>query len=232
MSRSMLLFLVVALLLGLTPVVEADEAASYGYVTYTVSASSDGHQQSFSVNESISKSPSQGESILSLVVESASSNFTYSHLLNSSLAVFPYLPATTNLSFAYKNDSYYLAVRITEEENSEVTFQGKGYTLGDYRFDANLTEGGSSKSVDGNLSLFPSDLVYSVMLLSGDTIATATLTSTSLQLQANSSLSSAQVVSAGVGVSAGAAAVALSLGVGVRRKKKSEEAQKPEHWVD
>lgn len=228
----MLVFLGMTLILGLAPIVQTGEAASSGYVTYSVHASSNGSQQSFSVNESVSPSSNQGDSILSLVVESASTNFTYSHLVNSSLTLFPYMPAIANQSFTYYNDSNSITARIVQNGSSQVTFQGKVYALSDYAFSAKFIKGESSGNASGDLSVLPSGLVYSVALLSNGTLATATLISTSLPLQASSSSSSLQAASVGVGVSAAGAAVALSLGVRAKRKNRLREGPKPDHWVD
>lgn len=232
MNRSLLVFLGVTLIFGLAPIVQANAASSSGYVAYSVHVTSNGSQQSFSLNESVSSSSNQGESIVSLMVKSASTNFTYSHLVNSSLIVFPYMPAITNQSFTISNDSYSITARIIQSGSSQVTFQGKAYTSNDYAFYANFTKGESSGNASGNLRAFPSGLVYSVALLSEGTLATATLISTSLQLQASSAASSLQMASAGVGVSVAAAAVALSLGVRARRKTRPEAGPKPDHWVD
>jgi hypothetical protein len=232
MNYGPLVFLGVVLVLGLAPVVQTGSAASSGYVVYSIHASSNGSQQSFSVNETVSPSSSQGESILSLAVESASTNFTYSHLINSSLTVFPYMPVVTNQSFTYRNDSYSISARITQNGSSQVTFQGKVYLLSDYAFYANFTGGESSRNANGDLSVLPSGLVYSVSLLSGGTTVTAMLVSTSLPLQASSAAPNLQAASVGVGASVAAAAVALSVGVRARRKKRPEAAPKPDHWVD
>jgi hypothetical protein len=232
MNYGPLVFLGVALVLGLAPVVQTGSAASSGYVVYSVHASFNGSQRSFSVNETVSPSLSHGESILSLAVESASTNLTLSHLINSSLTVFPYMPVVTNQSYTYRNDSYSITARITQAGSSQVNFQGVTYTLSDYAFYANFTRGQSSRNAGGDLSVLPSGLVYSVSLLSEDTTVTAVLVSTSLPLQASSAAPDLQVASVGVGASVAAAAVALSVGVRTRRKKKPEAAPKPDHWAD
>lgn len=232
MNRSSLVFLGLTLVLVLAPIVQAGAAASSGYVAYGVQASSNGNQRSFSVNESVSPSSRQGESILSLVVNSASTNVTYSHFINSSLVVFPYIPAITNRTFTYSNDSYTITASITQTGTSQVTFQGKAYTLSDYAFTATFTNAQGSRSAKGTLSAFQSGLVYSVTFSSNATNVTATLTSTSLPLQAESTAPSLQMASAGVGVSVAVGAVALSLGVRARRKREPGTGQKPDHWVD
>jgi hypothetical protein len=232
MNYGPLVFLGVALVLGLAPVAQTGSAASSGYVAYSIHASFNGSQQSFSVNETVSPSSSQGRSILSLAVASASTNFTYSHLINSSLTVFPYLPVVTNQSFTYRNDSYSISARITQTGSSQVNFRGETYSLSDYAFYANFTGGESSRNASGDLSVLPSGLVYSISLLSGGTTVTVMLVSTSLPLQASSAAPNLQVASVGVGASVAAAAVALSVGVRARRKKRPEASPKPDHWAD
>lgn len=232
MNRSLLVFLGLTLVLVLAPIAQASAAASSGYVAYSVQASSNGKQRSFSLNESVSMSSHQGESILTLALTSASTNVTYSHFINSSLIVFPYIPAITNRSFTYSNDSYTITASITQTGTSQVTFQGKAYTLGDYAFTATFTNAQASRSTKGTLSAFQSGLVYSVTFGSNATSVTATLISTSLPLQAESTAPTLQMASAGVGISVAAGAVALSLGVRARRKKESGTARKPDHWVD
>jgi hypothetical protein len=232
MNYGPLVFLGVALVLGLAPVAQTGSAASSGYVAYNIHASFNGSQQSFSVNETVSPSSSQGKSILSLAVASASTNFTYSHLINSSLTVFPYMPVITNQSFTYRNDSYSISARITQNGSSQVNFRGEVYSLSDYAFYANFTGRESSRNASGDLSVLPSGLVYSISLLSGGTTVTVVLISTSLPLQASSAAPNLQVASVGVGASVAAAAVALSVGVRAKRKKRPEAAAKPDHWAD
>ena len=232
MKSSLMVLAGLTLVLALAPAVQASAATSSGYVAYSVQVSSAGHSQSFSVNENVSASSHQGESVLSLVMKSASTNFTYSHLANSSLSLFPYLPAVANDSFTYSNDSYSVTARIVQTGTSQVTFQGGTHTLNDFAISASFTSPQSSGSAAGKLAAFQSDLVYSVSLSSNGTLVTATLTSTSLPLEAGSANPSIQAASAGVGVSVAAAAVVLSLGVRARRKNGSEATQKPDHWVD
>ena len=232
MNRSVMVLVGLTLVLALAPAIQASAATSSGYVAYSVQVSSAGRSQSFSVNESVSASSHQGESILSLALKSASTNFTYSHLVNSSLSLFPYLPAVANDSFTYSNDSYSVTARVVQTGTSQVTFQGGTHTLNDFAISASFTSPQSSGTANGKLSAFQSDLVYSVAFSSNGTLVTATLTSTSLPLEAGSASPSIQAASAGVGVSVAAAAIALSLGVRARRKNGSEAAQKPDHWVD
>lgn len=230
MNRSLLVLLCLTLVLALAPTVHA--AGSTGYVSYNIQTSSNGNQRSYSVNESVSQSSHSGESILSLIVKSASTNFTYSHLVNSSVVVFPYLPVITNRTLTYSNDSYSISIRLVQEGTSKVTFQGSQYTLNVYAVSANFTDADFSGNANGTLATFPSGLVYTAAITLGKGSLTATMTSTSLQLQASSAAPSIQIASAGIGVSVAAVAVVLSIGVRAKRKNGTEQAEKPEHWVD
>ena len=223
----------VVLIVGLAPFARTAGAAQSGYVAYGVRTNSDGVQKAYLINESVSPGPSSGDSILTLVLSSASTNVTYSHLVNSSLELFPYLPTVANLTYSYKNDSTDVTARVAKEGSSHVALQDVVYSLQDYSFYANVTRADvPSQSVDGNFTVMPSGLVYSVFLTSNETSAVVTLVSTSLPLQASSGDTDARVASAGVGVSAVVGSFALALGVKSRHRNKQATVQRPDHWVD
>ncbi len=237
MSVSVALFLGVLLLFGAVPIVHAATSGATGYVAYDVHATTADGQKAASVNESVTASSTGGESILLLAVKSALTNFTYSHLINSSAEVFPYMPAIANRSFSYSNDSYSISAKITQVASSQVSFQGSSYTMSNYAISANFTGPKGSGSAQGTISAFPSTLVYSLSLTldspQGNGSVSAVLTSTSLSLQAGGAASPAvQTASAGVGLSLAAGALALSLGVRARRANRSNPGPKPDHWVD
>ena len=216
-----------------TPRVVQGQASQYGYVAYAVTAVSDGVAKTYSVEESVSQSSAQGESVLSLAFHSASTNLTYSHLVNSSLEVFPYLPVITNSTYSYNNGSYDITVHVAKDGTGSVGVKGSQYVLEVYSFYANISRAQMTPvSVGGNFTVLPSGLVYSVYLASNGTSAYLTLSSTSLPLQASSGGMGTQAASAGVGASAVVGTLALSLGVRSRRGKRQERAEKPDHWVD
>lgn len=232
MSRVALTLLGVALLLGAVPLVQA-AGASTGFVSYTVQSSTPGGvPKTAVVTERITSSSKQGESVVSLAATSAETNFTYSRLVNSSLAVFPYLPSVANETYSSHNDSQSVTASVMKSGTSEATFNGTKYTLTDYSFSVVYSDGNRSGSLAGNVTVLPSGLVYSVEVSSGAGFATATLLSTSLPLQAGTTTAADQAASVGAGASAAAAAVALSLGVRARRKGKPGTPDKPDHWVD
>lgn len=205
---------------------------SSGYVAYNVQLTLNGTTRTASVNETVTPSSSPGESIIMLAVEGTQSNFTYSHVANSSLTLLPYLPAITNQSYSYSNSSYTVSASITQQGTSQVTFQGKAYTLTDYAFTAEVGSANGSRTITGTVSAFPSDLVYSATAQSKDTSVAATLTATSLSLSGAAAAPALQAASAGVGLSLAAGAVALSLGVRMKRKKAPAGPSNPDHWVD
>ncbi len=223
------------MLLAMVPIAHASTTSaspSSGYVAYSIQATGNGTQRNLSVNESLGPSSDPGKSILFLSVEATSSNFTYSHVVNSSLTVFPYMPAIGNESYTQTFKSYTVTAKITQQGTSQVSFQGKTYLLTNYAFSADIASANGSRSVNGTVSAFPSDLIYSFGMQSNDTRVSGTLTSTSLPLGATSTAPAVQAASAGLGLSLAGAAVALSLGIRAKRKHRPEDASKPDHWVD
>jgi hypothetical protein len=237
LKLSLGLMLAAISLLALVPLVQAasttgSSSPSSGYAAYSVQVNQNGTARSISVNESVTPSSSPGKSILLLTVEAASSNFTYSHAVNSSSALFPYLPAISNENYTYSGKSYTVAARISQQGTSQVTFQGKAYTVTNYAFSANIASANGSKTISGSVSAFPSDLVYSVSVHANSTSVAATLTSTSLALSTVAAAPALQAASAGIGISLAAGAVALSIGVRMKRKQGSAGSSNPDHWVD
>jgi hypothetical protein len=184
------------------------------------------------VNESVTPSSNPGKSILFLSVEATSGNFSFSRVVNSSSTLFPYLPAISNMNYTYGDKSHSVTAKITQQGTSQVNFQGKMYSLTDYIFSANIVSAKGTQTISGNISAFPSDLVYSFASQINDTRVALTLTSTSLALGTTSAAPAVQAASAGLGISLAVAAVALSLGVSLRRRHRPEGSTKPDHWVD
>jgi hypothetical protein len=184
------------------------------------------------MNESVTPSSNPGKSILFLSVEATSGNFSFSRVVNSSSTLFPYLPAISNTNFTYGDKSRSVTAKILQQGTSQVNFQGKMYSLTDYTFSANIISAKGSQTISGNISAFPSDLVYSFASQINDTRVSLSLTSTSLALSTTSAAPAVQAASAGLGISLAVAAVALSLGISHRRKHRPEGSSKPDHWVD
>jgi hypothetical protein len=231
------LLLAVLSLLTVLPVVQAANTSSSssptsGYAAYSVHVTQNGTARTIAVNESVTPSSNAGKSILLVTVEAASSNFTYSHIINSSSALFPYLPAIANESYSNVGKSYNVTASISKQGTSQVTFQGKGYTLTNYAFSAKIDSAKGSRTISGSVSAFPSDLVYSASSRVNKTSVVATLTSTSLPLGVVAAAPALQAASAGLGISLAVGAVALSLGIRMKRKHGPSGSSKPDHWVD
>jgi len=229
--------LAVLFLFAVLPTVQAASTTtaapvSRGYVVYGVQVTGNGVQNTLTVNESVTPSSTASKSILSLSVKATSSNLTYSHLVNSSLTVFPYLPAITNQNFTYGNKNYTVTAKISQQGTSQVSFQGKSYTLTNYAFSATMASAKGAQTITGTVSAFPSDLVYSVSAKVNATQVAVTLKSTSLSLATAAASPALQATSAGVGLSLAGAAIALSLGIRARQKHRAPQPSKPDHWVD
>ena len=222
-------------LLALVPVVQASTSGSAspstGTVTYGVQLVANGTTRSASVTETVSPDSSPGLSVIQVVVAGTQGNFTFSHSVNSSLTLFPYLPTIANNNYSYTGKSGSVTAKIAQQGTSQVTFGGKSYTLTDYIFSATYSDANGTGSVTGTVAAFPSDLVYSASASSSQGQVSATLTSTTLPLTTASLSPAVQATSAGVGISLAIGAVALSLGVKYRNRPHAE-GPKPDHWVD
>lgn len=237
MKLTLGLLLAAISLLAVVPLVQASSTTSSsspstGYAAYNVQVTANGTVRAASVNESVTPASSPGNSIVLLAVEGTQSNFTYSRVVNSSLTLFPYLPAITSQNFTYSGKSYSVAATVSQQGTSQVTFQGESYTLTDYSFSAEISSTNGSATITGSVSAFPSDLVYSASAQANSTSVSATLTGTSLALSAAAAAPGVQTASAGIGLSLAAGAVALSLGVRMKRKQGSAGSSTPDHWVD
>jgi len=223
-------------LLSILPIAEAASSststASAGFAAYSVQVTRAGAAQSAAVNESVKPTSVPGKSVVQLTVQGASSNFTYSHIVNSSSTLFPYLPAISNENYSYSGKNYSVTAKISQQGTSQVTFKGKSYTVTNYALSAKVTSTKGSETYTGTISAFPSDLVYSATLQANQTRASATLTATSLSLDAVGTAAPLQAASAGIGISLAVGAIALSLGVKMRRKQGAAGTSNPDHWVD
>jgi hypothetical protein len=213
------------------PASSSSSSPSSGYVSYAVQFTQNGTTRSVSLNETVTPSSSPGKSILLLSVEAASSNFTFSHIVNSSSTLLPYLPAISNQSFTYSGKNFSVAAKISQQGTSQVPFRGASYSLTNYAFSASIASANRSTSISGSVSAFPSDLVYSISAHTANATVEATLVSTSLALS-TASAPALQAASAGIGISLAVGAVALSLGVRMKRKQGSAGSSTPDHWVD
>jgi len=233
-------------LLALLPMASAATTTTYsgpssGSVTYAVTANGNGTTEAATITETITPSSTAGQSILSLAssltlnlpsMSPSSSNFTYSHDINSSSAMFPYLPAISGTNYTYSGKNVTIAAKISQSGTSQATFQGKAYTMTDYSFSLAITTTNGTQTVTGTIAAFPSDLVYSFTGTANSGTIQATLTSTSLPLTAGQAAPALQAASAGIGISLAVGAIALSLGVRMKRHSGTAGTANPDHWVD
>src|ERR1035437_1635890 len=143
-------------MLTMVPLVQAASmtGSSYsasGYAAYSIQANMNGTTRAVSVNESITPSSSVGESIITLAVQGTSSNFTYSRMINSSSALFPYMPGISNQNYSYTSKNYTMTARISQQGPSQMSFQGKPYTLTNYMFWADISSTNGSKTIIGSI---------------------------------------------------------------------------------
>jgi hypothetical protein len=223
-------------LLTLVPLVQAVTPISSlpftsGYAAYSVRVTGNGTSHDFTITENVTPSSTSGESIVGLMVQGTQSNFTYSRYVNSSLVMFPFMPAITGDNYSYAGPSGNMTAKIAMQGTSQVTFNNQSFTMNDYNFASTMNSTRGAYAMTGTISTFPSDLIYSVATSYNSTQVTAKLTSTSLPLSVPSASPITQTASAGIGLSLVAGVVALSLGVKLRNKPQTPQA-KPDHWVD
>jgi hypothetical protein len=203
-----------------------------GFVAYRVSVTLPSGQQSAVVNESVVQSSKPGFSDLILQLTGSRQNLTYSRLVNSSTALFPYLSNLASQALDYSNGTTANAhLNFSAAGTTTVTFQGSQYTLSLYTFAVSSSYHGMTIVANGTLEVFPSSLVYSATAGNGNVSLRAVLVATDLQLNQPSGQTAASTyVGAGLGVG-GVALVAVFLARRKDRKVQSQE-QKPSHWVD
>jgi hypothetical protein len=207
-------------------------APSGGFVAYRVNVVLPSGQRSALVNESVGQSSKPGFSDLILQLTGSQQNLTYSRLVNSSTALFPYLSNLASQALDYSNGTTAdVHLNFSATGTTTVTFQGSQYTLNLYSFAASGSYRGMSATVNGTLETFPSTLVYLATAVSGNASVRAVMVATNLQLtESSTQTAAATYVGAGLGVG-GVALVAVFMARRKDRKVQSQE-QKPPHWVD
>jgi hypothetical protein len=219
----------VALLVGSTA---AASQPTKGFVTYQVSLTSPKGQHSVLVNETVGPSAKVGFSELVLQLFGGQQNLTYSRFVNSSEALFPYLPSVAPQSFGYSNGTKYsVHVNVTVAGTKMVTFRGGQYALNVLAISFSATYGTRSVKANGTVETFPSALVYSAVVGNSTARLQAVLQATDLSLNSSApQMATAAYVGAGAGISALVLGGAFLLRRRERRVKNQEE--KPLHWVD
>lgn len=232
-SARIVLSTLVILLLGAS-LVGVSYASTYGFAAYGVNATYHGMPWSLTLNESVAPTSNQVSSQFVLKAVANGWNFNYSRSINSSLVLFPFVPAISNQSFAIARGQNDVWASVAQNGTVPLTFQGSTYVLTSYEFSAHFAANGSTGFVTGVLYTFPSGLVYSLKA-NGDGMSSVavTLLSTSLPLKAGTSSTSAlQMASAGLGAGAIVSVVLLSLGIRHKRQASRSDEKKPDYWVD
>lgn len=231
MARAVLSIFAVCMIAG--GVLGAAFATSQGFAVYGLTFVSHGVSRSLTVNESVVASKDPGFDTLVLRVLSGSWNLNYSRLVNSSVQLFPFVPAIPSQNFSFAYGSSDISAKFAQNGTVPVEFQGNSYQVTSYTFSARLSSTKLTGSVTGTFSTFPSGLLYALKAeANGTSSVTAALESTSLPLSTGNSSSALQMASAGLGAGAIVSVVALSLGIRSKHRQKGQPESKPDYWVD
>jgi hypothetical protein len=164
MKRTEAVFLVIALVALSFGAVGTANAATPGYVVYSVQLSSTGVSHAITFNESVSATSNVNYDQLILSIVSGNSTFSYSRSINSSLDVSPLLPSISNQSFSYASGSSSVSLSVLKNGSTPIQFQSKSYDLTSYALAAKVNSSGTIDTASGALLTFPSGLVYSVKI--------------------------------------------------------------------
>ncbi len=206
------------------------------YASYELTYTQDGTTHSVLLNESVSPTSNPNLSILSIVLQSNMWNLSYSQAVNSSEAFFPYVPSISNRSFYYSTPQYALSFTLEDQGPVNIQYLGQTYKGTIYGFTGDAKVNQSTYSLSGNLTVFPSSLLFSLIVeLNATATISAKLVSTNLQLSAADPRASYALVAvtAGVGV---AAVLIMGLGLPFLSNRRRSAAQAPtqpkDYWVD
>ncbi len=206
------------------------------FVAYQVTGSFHNHSISAVVNESISASSATGMSNLTLQLGSGMGNLSYSKIVNSTKVMFPYFPGMANQSLSFQYHNYSISLSIAQIGTRSISYQARSYSLTQYSFSVSaLKAGGTPMSARGNISIFPSGLVYSASILANGTDPIQVqLLGTNLDLNAAPSAST-QTTSIAVAGGAGSILAGVGAFVFYRRKNNTptqDKTDKPLYHVD
>jgi len=245
---------------GATPAI-AITGQLEGYVQYSIIIKGLGYStlpEAVTVNESVSPSGETGFVDVVLSLSSATTNFTYSKVVNSSslLMIFPYLSGLTNQSFSYTIQGMSITANLVNNGQYPVTFNGVVYQATKYLVSFSALNSSSMKSIsaDGDIVSMPSGLIYSVQLSSNQSSSVdIMLISTNLELNQPPS----SVNPLGASILGGGTIVAVAIAAPTIFKKlknnkpndqtqnnevkndkeiglepKNKDEKKPSYWVD
>ena len=229
--------LVFLLSMGFTLSVGASGSLNTRYVAYSLSVVSPTYTRSLVFNESVAPSSNPNLSVLTLAVKGSGWNLTYAEGVNSSESFFPYVPSIQNKSLSYSSVNYSFSFTLTEEGSVSIMSGGNTYKGTLYTFSGNAATRTGVYSVTGNLTAFPSSLLYSFHINLNNTVTLqGELLSTNLPLEQTDPHAAYTMI----GVAAGVGAVSVAIvGLGVpfigRRKRGGDVDTTPkakDYWVD
>lgn len=209
-------------------------AAQNGYVSYNVNVSTAKHSFSATVNETISSSVKSGFSDISLALTSSMSNYSMSKLVNSTYAIFPFLPVSGNFSFTHQFRNYTVSVSLLKTGSGSASVSGSTFSTTLYNYTLSAEKNGTTKTFAGQIATLPSGLVYSLTASGAKFSISAQLTSTNLTLNSSSGSSSTTLaIVGGTGtLAAGVGAFALFMKRKDRVSKSEDNNPKPLYHVD
>jgi hypothetical protein len=254
MKRSGVAVCAAALLMVLLGTVGTASAATPGYAVYNFQLTSQGHTDSFTVNETVAATSNAGSDTLILSIVTGSWNASYSRSVNASDELSPFLPAVTNQSLSYASKYGNITANISKNGTIPIEFQGAQYSLISYAFTLTGAYNSSSGKVQGSITTFPSGLINTVTVsanyptlpgfgmgqltgFNGSSIggmlpfATTALQGTvslHISLVATSlplSISSSSVTAQAASVGIGAGAAASALAIGLNIKSRSKQKE-------
>lgn len=181
------------------------------YVSYELGVYLNGHTYTGSFNESVAPTSKAGLDLVSVALESAAFNISYSKVVNASAALLPVLPALSNQSLSFGSHGYAVNVSVEYTGSSTVHVLGGTYTLKNYTVGVEVQpqSGSMSLGVSGTVSVFQTGLVYQARLAFNSSVyVEATLKGTNIALTTPSDPPAYQ----GLTVAGAAAAVVVALG--------------------
>ena len=220
-----------------TPVVSAQSAGSgTNYVVYSINASGPNRSVSATVNETVAPSSNGGLASVTLQIISNEANMSYSKLVNATHKLLPILPSLGTRSIQLSKGNASLSVSVTQTGTQSITFSSANYTITNYSFSISVQSADKSGIVNGQLSVFPSGLLYSTTVnINGTRTVNAQPLSTNISLgaPASSGLNTTTIAVTGgsVSVAAGVGAFAF-FKYGRKASSGTSSESKPLHWVD
>jgi len=165
---------------------------SSGYVQYKVAINEPQKpilQTSATVNYSVVPTDQTGLVDITLALSSATSNFTYSKVVNASSfpEIYPYLPGLTNQSFSYQTQGISINANLINAGQVSVNFNDTAYQATNYQITVTAANSSNAESFSatGVITRMPSGLInYAQITLNQTTTITVTLLSTNLSLNA------------------------------------------------